>query len=215
MSATASTRRAARKATSTKGPTADALAKDPVVKALLGEPFLSAYSTAMKTMQWAEEEIEKATREHPDQADRLWHAFQLLTPTHDLMKTEFVYRSHCRELLGRVINAEDTRPGTAAECCAACCSTSELAPLTTSGTGLYMRMWAKAGFPDIGVEGEHYEVLKGREIDDHEALLRRKLTQKDRKLPRVIEHSRRCPESQAKAKRGSRNGTRRAKAEGA
>jgi hypothetical protein len=63
------------------------------------------------------------------------------------MRTEFVYRSHCRELLDRAARGEDTRPGTAAECCIALSETSLRVPLRTSAAGLYARMWTRAQFP--------------------------------------------------------------------
>jgi hypothetical protein len=138
-------------------------------------------------MEWAEEQIELAQRLHPAQARLLWTTFRLLLPTHHLMRTEFVYRSHCRELLERVARGQDTRPGTSAEVAIVCSETSQLAPLTTAGSGLYLRMWARA-FPDQPIlddGGErlgHYEALTGSAIDEHEAVMRRKLSQPWRRL---------------------------------
>lgn len=137
-------------------------------------------------MEWAEEEIDQAQGRHPAQASLLWTTFRLFVPTSDLMRTELVYRSHCRELLERVAAGEDARPGTNAELAIACCETSQLAPMTTAGAGLYMRVWARA-FPDQPlVDNEeqlgHYEALESRAIDDHEAVLRRKLSQPWRRL---------------------------------
>ena len=138
-------------------------------------------------MEWAEDEIEQAQYRHPDQAALLWTTFRLMVPTQDLMRTEFVYRSHCRELLERVARAQDTRPGTAAEVTIACCHTSQLAPLNSTGSGLYMRMWAKAfpdrpAFEDVAERLEHYEALKGDAMDDQEATMRQKLGQAWRTL---------------------------------
>jgi hypothetical protein len=139
-------------------------------------------------MEWAEDEIERAQRRHPARAALLWTTFRLLVPTQDLMRTEFVYRSHCRELLERAAAGEDTRPGTSAELAIACCNTSLIAPLTTSGSGLYLRVWVKA-FPDHPVfdDGterlDHYEALEGAAMDEHEAAMRRKFSQPWRTLP--------------------------------
>ena len=135
-------------------------------------------------MEWAEDEIAQARRRRPAQADTLYHSFLLLTPTHNLMTTEFVYRAHCRELLERVAAGSDTRPGTAAEVCCACCDSSQLAPLTSPAAGLYHRMWA-AAFPDkptFAETQEAHEVLEGSTIDDLEATMRRKLAVPDRRL---------------------------------
>src|SRR5437016_3464821 len=69
-------------------------------------------------MDWAEDEISKAQQRHPECADVLYHAFRLLTPSpipQQASPAEFVYRSHCRELLERVASGQDTRPATDAE----------------------------------------------------------------------------------------------------
>ncbi len=147
----------------------------------------SQLAPIFQQMEWAEDEIQQAQRRHPAQADLLWTTFRLLQPTLDLMRTELAYRSHCRELLERVARGQDTRPGTSAELAMACSETSLLAPLTTSGSGLYLRVWAKA-FPDRPVMDDggerlaHHEALKGDVIDEHEAVMRRKLSQPWRRL---------------------------------
>jgi hypothetical protein len=190
--------RTRRKPTNTADATALDLANVPGVRELVGDSFLDTFVSMMQTIEWAEEEIEFASREHPEQADPIWHSFPLLQTTHELLEQERTYRSHCREILARVAAGEDTRPGTAAECCVACCEMSQLAPLRTAGAGLYVRMWRRAGFPEIdGAGSEHYEALQGPEIDDLERTLRRRLKQDWRRLPRQIEHSRLCPASQA------------------
>jgi hypothetical protein len=136
-------------------------------------------------MEWAEDEIARGVRRHPADADTLYHSFSLLTPSHELMATEFVYRGHCRELLvERVVVGADTRPGTAAEICCVSCEASQAVPLTSPAAGLYLRMWA-AAFPDkqMFVESQQaHEVLERSTIDDIEATMRRKLAVKDRTL---------------------------------
>jgi hypothetical protein len=137
-------------------------------------------------MARAEEEIEAAQHRHPAAADRIWNSFSLLRPTQPLMRTEMVYRAHCRELLDRVARGDDTRPGTTAECCAALSEASLRAPLRSSGVGLYARMWRLAGPPATALTdvSNHYEALDGSLIDDHEAWLRRRLRQDWRVQPR-------------------------------
>lgn len=145
-----------------------------------------AIGPTFEAMEWAEDEIQRAARRHPEAADRLWHSFSLLTPR-DGMGVEFVYRSHARELLDRVARGEDTRPGTAAEVCLVCKDASLVAPLTTGGVGLYMRMWLQA-FPDRPVhDGQaddqvHYEAMRGSQIDDLEAKARHRTADPDRRL---------------------------------
>jgi hypothetical protein len=130
-------------------------------------------------MEWAEEEITTAQERHPAAAERLDRSFRLLTPTHSLMSTEAVYRAHCRELLDRVARGEDTRPGTAAECCLALHDTSLKVPLKTSAVGLYARLLplAQIRLPEVGDALVHYEALTGSRMDDLEAWLRAKLRQ--------------------------------------
>jgi hypothetical protein len=130
-------------------------------------------------MPWAEQEIRAAQRRHPQAADRIEQGMPLLCPTFALMDNDRVYRAHCRELLDRLAQGRDTRPGTAAECCLALCEVSQRAPLTSTAAGLYARMWTSAGLPPIELAeaGPHYEALHASTIDEHEAWLRRHLRQ--------------------------------------
>ena len=133
----------------------------------------------------AEEEINRGARRSRSHADTLYHSFKLLAPTGPMAdRAEFVYRSHVRELLARVIAGQDTRPGTAAEICLACSQSSTVAPLTDTGAGLYGRMWVAAGFPadHFMTRQEHHEALSASLIDDAEREMRRKLSDPDRKL---------------------------------
>lgn len=126
-------------------------------------------------------EIDAATARHPDQGDDLYHASRLLYPTHPLMKTSAVYAGHCRELLERVAAGTDTRPGTDAEICCVASEASQVAPMNTTGAGVYARAFASV-FPAESAEiwGDltpHYEALRGSEIDSETATLRRKMAQ--------------------------------------
>ena len=143
-------------------------------------------SGVFERMAWAEQEIEKAQARHPMQADRIFHSFILLNPSgHECMATEFVFRSHCAELLDRVAADTDTRPGTAAEVCCVMYTTSQAAPLTSTAAGLYMRMWQLAGFPEL-IEfteaSRHHEGLERSGIDEHEHYARHKLAVAQRRL---------------------------------
>ncbi|MFY1688146.1 hypothetical protein [Plantactinospora sp. WMMB782] len=151
----------------------------PFIESLMGD-LMGQLESAFAAMEWAEEEIEAARKRHPEADDRIWKSFLLLQPTHDLMRVEMTYRAHCRELLDRVAAGEDTRPGTAAECCIALCETSQAGPLRESAAGLYFRMWEKAGLTKLEGSSDvlvHYEALKGATIDRDEAWLRNKLRQ--------------------------------------
>ncbi len=154
---------------------------------LLGPGTASQLDTVMDQLSWAEDEITRARHRHPGRADLLHHAFSLLTPSHELMRTEFVYRSHCAEILERVAAGTDTRPGTAAEVCAVCHDASQIAPLTTTAFGLYARTWQRA-FPDKPIftsQAEHYEALRGSQITDLETQTRAKLAQTSRRLTAI------------------------------
>lgn len=140
----------------------------------------------LRQIDVAEEEIDAAMKRHPDQADDVYHAFLLLRGTHPLMDTMAVYRAHCRELLDRVAAGTDTRPGTDAEICCVASDASQLAPMNTTGTGLYARAFA-AVFPDKypeiwGDQAPHYEALRGGEIDAETARVRGKLSLADRRM---------------------------------
>ncbi len=151
------------------------------------EPF-AVIASGFVYMTWADEEIDKARDENPEHSDRLFHSFLLLSPNIALerMASEYVFRLHCRELLGRVVAGTDTRPGTAAEVCCAMRDTSLRVSLNSVGAGLLLRMWeAAAGFPDLGdftAARTHHEALHKSLIDEAEAGARSKLAVKDRVL---------------------------------
>lgn len=141
------------------------------------------------SMDWAEDEIKRAARRYPDQADVLFHAFSLLQPR-DIgtgMGAECVYRSHVRELLERIAAGADTRIATAAEMCLVCAHASLRVPLHGAAAGLYFRLWLQA-FPDRPItpdqvaEQVHYERLHGTQIDEYDTQLRRKAADPNRLL---------------------------------
>lgn len=163
---------------------------DPAVRSVLGDSRSDCLSSTFALMDWAEDEIEKAQKRHPESWDALYHSFRLLTPSAIIQKVkpaEFVCRAHCRELLERVATGGDTRPATDAEIACMCSEASLVTPLRLPAVGLYMRVWNRS-FPgqrspwkEID-DGGHYEAIAGSEIDAAEAETRRKLTIKDRTL---------------------------------
>ncbi|WP_146240141.1 hypothetical protein [Prauserella flavalba] len=68
---------------------------DPVLD-ILGD-ITKIFGSLFDQMDWAEEEIARAITTNPAEADTLYHGFSLLTPTHERMSREFVFRPHCRE----------------------------------------------------------------------------------------------------------------------
>ncbi|MBF6435191.1 hypothetical protein [Nocardia cyriacigeorgica] len=150
-----------------------------------GAEFASTMDVTFDQFNWAEDEIHGAQRRHRRHRDVLHHSFGLLAPTHDLMSREFVYRSHCRELLDRVAACSDTTLATAAEVALSLVQASHSAPLNTVAFGLYVRMWKLAGFPALDALGSvevHYEAIAASEIDDLENWTRQKLAVRDRTL---------------------------------
>ncbi len=133
-------------------------------------------------MEIAEEEIERAQRRHSEKADAIWSSFKHLVPTEVLGQTgDELYRRHCPELLDRVGEGRDLRPGTAAEVVAGIAGISQLAPPSRTMTLLYMRLFSEL-FPDEArtifeetgpMEADSYEETRIAEL---EAEFRRKLT---------------------------------------
>ena len=131
------------------------------------------------TVRWAHDEIATAAARHPAAADAVNDSFPLLMPSNPLLVTEELYRAHCVELLDRVVRGEDTRPGTAVECCIVLSKVSLEVPLPTHAVGLYSRMWRQAGLPttELAAMGTHYEAIAGAQIDDFETQMRQRLRQ--------------------------------------
>lgn len=166
-----------------------------VYEALGLSDLANALAGIFEIMEWAEDEIEKATRRHPRHRDVLWHSFSLIRPrdTDSRLGTEMVYRSHAAELLERVVTGADTRPPTAAEMCVVCLEASKAVPMHGDSAGLYFRVWAKA-FPDNVLTTEqtdtheHYEQLFGSRIDILEQDVARKITDQGRILGEIDCH---------------------------
>ncbi|WP_370112931.1 hypothetical protein [Streptacidiphilus sp. MAP12-33] len=148
-------------------------------------------ASVLAVFGWAEEEIEKAQRRHGETGrGPIWRAgFSLARPALDRTRTsEMLYRSHAAELLDRLATGEDTRPATTAEMIAALMETALGAPLTPSAFCLTMRLFLRA-FPQTAVslftdtntlDPAAYKNVHGAKADEHEAELRRKLTQNSR-----------------------------------
>lgn len=153
---------------------------------LIGNDLTGVIESTYSQMGWAEEEIDREQQLRPNDADVLCHSFGLLVPTHELMSTEFVYRSHVRELLIRSVRGEDTRLATWAELVCAMHDVSLAVPLHGAAYGLYARAWNRAfpekPFPDQSDVIEHTEALYGSQIDDLEREVRSNLTDKLRAL---------------------------------
>ncbi|BEL12888.1 hypothetical protein Q0Z83_110790 [Actinoplanes sichuanensis] len=157
--------------------------------AVLATALQTEVASLLTPVEWAEDEIAAASRRHPGQADLLFHTFGLLKSRNigSGMGTEFVYRGHARELLERVAADTDLRPATAAEICLLLSKVSLQVPIHGAGAGLYFRM-GQAAFGDHPLFAElmgdqsAYQQLHGSEIDELEAMLRRKAADPARQL---------------------------------
>ncbi|MEU4418468.1 hypothetical protein [Nocardia salmonicida] len=162
---------------------------EPILREIAGPEFTKTLTTTLTQQDWAEDEIRRAQQRHPDVADVLHHSFSLLTATHERMTTEFIYRAHARELIERVATGVSTKPGTSVEVVLLLMRASLVTPLNTTAFGLYLRMWRRAGLPDLGGPIEdldgHYEAINASGIDDFEAIARRKLAKPSRVLTLV------------------------------
>jgi hypothetical protein len=156
---------------------------NPRVAELLGGELTGSLQSIFRAMEIAEEEIVRARgTSEVDREDPVWNAFMLLRTTHPLMQTEFVYRSHCREIVARVRDGKDTRPATDAEIVAGISETSQSFPLNHALVGLQARLFRRA-FPveykaiagDLDLDA--YERMHGDEMDEWERKLRDKARQ--------------------------------------
>ncbi|MGW5922115.1 hypothetical protein ACWFPY_24255 [Nocardia fluminea] len=163
---------------------------EPILREIAGPEFTKTLTTTLTQQDWAEDEIRRAQQRHPDVADVLHHSFSLLAATHERMSTEFIYRAHARELIERVATGVLTKPGTSVEVVLLLMRASLVTPLNTTAFGLYLRMWRRAGLPDLGGPIEdldgHYEAINASGIDDFEAIARRKLAMPSRVLTLVV-----------------------------
>lgn len=148
----------------------------------------AATGPVFEQIEWAEDEIARASARRPRRADLLYHCFSLLTPTAELMGTEFVYRGHCRELLDRMVRGGDPREPTNAEVAIACCLSSLAVPPNSAFVTVYMRAWA-AAFPGTKafetLDRVSYERVAGSRASRLETDVRRRLRRPDRQVPAI------------------------------
>jgi hypothetical protein len=106
-------------------PAARATAPKPALQQFLdidaaAREFLDIITTTLSLTEIAEEEILIAQHRHSEEPPirndtgkitsrpgRLWRSFRLLQPTHAMTgRAEFVYRSHCKQILDQIERAE-------------------------------------------------------------------------------------------------------------
>lgn len=142
-----------------------------------------ATSGIFKRMELAEDEISQAMEEDPENAQLYNSSFKLLAPT-DTLVSDLLYQRHVQEILYRVVEGLDTRPGTDAEVLGALSEASHHAPMNTAGLLAYARMFRNC-FPDLTEEADALDKAAGHErylgsVDELIETTRKKLAVKER-----------------------------------
>lgn len=128
---------------------------------------LGTVGRVLNLVEVAEEEIAAAVKDHPAKTKELRAAFsEHLFPGELGNFSADVYRSHAREILGRIARGEDVSPGTDAECLVALSLASLKVPLASGHLAAMESVFAKV-YPNhkdapIGREayaGETQEIL--------------------------------------------------------
>lgn len=158
---------------------------NPDVREVLGEGLVGVLESTFAHVKIAEEEIVKFRgTDEVDRDDPIWKAFPLLAATDDLMRTEFIYRAHCQEILRRVRDGVDTRPATDAEMSCGISHASMNVPLNGATVLVQARIFHRTypeKFPLLGYDLDSNEKVHGVEADELMHELRRKGQQEWRK----------------------------------
>lgn len=142
--------------------------KRPTFKTLLRQVGMSAgLLTTLELIVVADELITTAKAKWPDHAPQLDKSFLLLQPTRPLRgKVVEVYQAHSEELLERVVQGQDTRPGTRAEVLCALLDGALKAPPTAAygnlAEVLFQQVMPQRLEPTLAPEqwtGQHSEYL--------------------------------------------------------
>jgi hypothetical protein len=137
---------------------------------------------AFMAMEWAEDEIELAQDRYGETGHGpIWKQGFAAVKQTDLIDSELLFRAHCREILGRIADGDDLRPGTDAEIIWVLRNASLRSPMQPGIDCLYFRLFARR-FPvqSSSISGPvdlaAYESVHGSAADDHERRLRAKLS---------------------------------------
>ena len=145
------------------------------IKEILGNDIASIFDR----MEMAEQVIKEMKREFPAKTKNIHDSFKYLAPTvYFHGKSHKLYRSHCREIILRIINNSDISFGTNAEIAGLLCDLSQSAPLNHDYAYVYQIMFKKifgnVFTDDVPLINESYEG-RSKEIISH---LRKKLKTK-------------------------------------
>lgn len=142
------------------------------------------FAGIFEMMEAAEEEIAEAIDRHPKKREAIWNSFTILRPSEIIRDLGMqIYRAHCKELLERVANGMDTRPGTEAEVLGAISNLSMATPLKSDVAYLMQKLMIDVfGYNPAG-DIALYESYKGAS-DEIWSDMQKKLYVKGR-LPKV------------------------------
>lgn len=113
----------------------------------------SVLTNTFRSMEIAEQEINKAKGRWPRKKDALHKSFRLLMPGPLSGVREEVYRHHCQEILERVVKDEDTTLATKAEMMVAISEFTLKIPINSTMAALYERLFLEV-IPRAKLEGE-------------------------------------------------------------
>lgn len=146
-----------------------------LLKKLLPEGVFSTIGKVFDLVEIAEEEIKAATLRYPWKEHDFKAAFQECLFPGDLARFgKRVYRAHAKEMLQRVADDADTKPGTLAECAVALSLASLKAPLTSGHTAAMEKAFAFI-FPEMDVNENRGREAYAGETDEILSELRRKI----------------------------------------
>ena len=127
--------------------TLNAKARDSLAHTLLdlgAGPVVKTVVRVFDFIEIASKELDLAAAQRPERAEDIKKAFCLLCwqGDHLPLPTDEVYRSHAREIIGRVINGRKAVPGTKAEALMALSQASLKAPLNQTGLCAMQHLYA-------------------------------------------------------------------------
>jgi hypothetical protein len=105
------------------------------------QAVMGAVRETFRYMQVAQEEIADVENQYPEKKEVIHDSFLDLMPGLFVGKSEQLYRSHCRELLHRVVRGAYLRLGTRAEVLMALHATSLRAPRTAQAASLFEKLF--------------------------------------------------------------------------
>jgi hypothetical protein len=144
------------------------------------ESLGAALTDIFDLMQYAEEEIEAMAQARPEAAQRIrTEGFRYIAWHPGTQVTEAVYRAHARELLERLVEGLDLRPGTRAECLMAMSGASQRAPLNATATRLALDLFQQVFGELAGDEPLPPEPYAGAAAELHAQLQRKLACERD------------------------------------